>query len=305
MLKYGLREFCAELLHTGIPLRLSDGQPVMGRFFGETCEAKSVENLEKSTVFVQFNGRGYAWTAGTGRMGFRAQGLLELAPDFRIHEQAMYVYFRPIQVDTSAFSLLMTEKLLAETAVSIMGLNAEELGRAIVAAQLGRGFTAIRYDADGNTDFALGLVDEGETPFRHFEVIASPRTTVANGRTEFFSGQLDFLGKLHVEAEQEIVVTLHLEGTDRIDFAVLKDVSATPFLDRYLTRPGVSRLPVVPTFESTVQDTTVTRAKVRVPQGDYYLVLDHSSAVGGSSPAQAALPARVDYLVQIGSAEAP
>ena len=304
MLKFGLRQFCEELLHNGAPLRLSDGQPVMGRFFGETCEANSVENLEHSTIFVQFSGRGYSWTTGTGRMGFRAQGLLELAPDFRIYKQAMYVYFRPVQVDTSAFSLLMTERPLAEAAVSIMGLSAEELGKAIVSAQLGRGFTAIRYDADGNTDFALGLVDQGRTPFRYFDVVSSPRLTVANGRTEFSAGQLDFLGKIHVEDHQEIVVSLHLEGTERIDFALLKADSAAPFLDDYLTRPGTRPLSIVPTFQSVVQDATMTRAAVRVPSGDYYLVLDHSAAVGSSQPSQSSLPARVDYLVQTGNVEA-
>jgi hypothetical protein len=305
MLKFGLRQFCEELLHNGTPLRLSDGQPVMGRFFGETCEANSVENLEQSAIFVQFSGRGYAWTAGTGRMGFRSQGLLQLAPDFRIYKDAMYVYFRPVQVDTSAFSLLMTERPLAEAAVSIMGLNAEELGKAIVSAQLGRGFTAIRYDADGNTDFALGLVDEGRSPFRYFDVITSPRLTAANGRTEFSAGQMDFLGKIHVEHAQEIVVSLHLEGTERIDFALLKASSATPFLDDYLTNPGVRPLPVVPTFQSVVQDASMTRAAVSVPEGDYYLVLDHSKAVGSSQPSPRALPARVDYLVQTGNVGEP
>lgn len=300
MLTFGLKQFCAELLHNGTPLRLNDGQPVMGRFFGETCDAKGISDQERSTIFVQFGGKGYAWTAGTGRLGFRAQGLLELAPDFRIYEHEMYVYFRPVQVDTSDFELLMTERPLAQAAAQIMNLSEEEIGRAIISAQLGRGFTAIRYDADGHSDFALGLVDPGHAPFRHFQVISSPRTTLANGRTEFFLGQMDFLGKLHVHDNEEIVVTLHVEGTKKIDFAILKEESAAPYLKGYLTQPGVAPLPVVPTFEAIVEHGQPTRAQVKVPPGDYYLVLDHSSALGTTNPDASALPARVDYLVQTG-----
>ncbi len=301
MLKFGLREFCNELLHTGTPLRLADGQPVMGRFFGQSCQAKSIDNVETSSIFVQFGGRGYAWTAGTGRLGFRAQGLLELAPDFRIYKDAMYVYFRPIQVDTSDFELLMTERVFAQAATGIMGLSEEEVGQAIISAQLGRGFTAIRYDADGNTDFALGLVEEGQAPFRHFRVLSSPRLTTANGRTEFFAGQMDFLGKVHVEKDEEIVVTLHVEGTEQIDFLLLSEQSATPYLQTYLTKPGVERLGVIPTFQSVAYDRAPTRAQVKVPPGDYYLILDHSNAVGTTAPKPDALPARVDYLVQTGT----
>ena len=303
MLKFGLRQFCEELLHNGTPLRLADGQPVMGRFFGSHCEAKSIDNLEQSSIFVQFGGEGYAWTAGTGRMGFRAQGLLELAPDFRIYQDALYVYFRPIQVDTSDFELLMTEKVIAQAAAGIMGLNEKELGKAIISAQLGRGFTAIRYDADGNTDFALGLVDEGQAPFRHYRVLSSPRRTAASGRTEFFPGQMDFIGKIHVDEHQEIVVTLQVEGTEQIDFALLREESAEPYLQRYLTQPGTPRLSVVPSFVATAHEGTPTRAAVAVPKGHYYLVLDHSTAVGATAPEVSALPARVDYLVQTGSAD--
>lgn len=305
MIKFALGEFCRQLLNEGTPLRLADGQPVMGRYFGESCQAKSIDNLEKKSIIVQFGGRGYAWTAATGRLGFRAQGLLELAPDFRVYEDAMYLYFRPIQVDTSDFELLMSEQIIGRAAAQIAGLDEEELGRAIVSAQLSRGFTAIRYDADGHTDFALGLVNLGAVPFRHFRVMSSPHTTVANGRTELFVGQNDFLGKIVVKKQQSIRVTLQVEGTPEIDFALLEASSALPVLDRYLTKAGNAPLPVVPTFTAVATDQHLTRAEVRVPEGEYFLVLDHSRSWGQAEPSPAALPARIDYLVQIGSTERP
>jgi len=101
MIEFGLHEFCHQLLATGTPLRLDDDQPVIGRFFADSCQAKSIDATAHNTIMAQFGGRGYAWTLGTGRLGFRASGLLELKPDFRVYDGAMYVYFRPAKVDTS------------------------------------------------------------------------------------------------------------------------------------------------------------------------------------------------------------
>lgn len=301
MLKFGLNEFCNELMLRGAPLRLADGQPVIGRYFGDSCQAKSIDTLEKRTVIVQFDGRGYAWTAATGRIGFRARGLLELAPDFRVYKEAMYVYFRPVQVDTSDFELLMAEKPLAQAAAALAGLSEKEVGQSIINAQLGRGFTAIRYDIDGHTDFALGLVDQGDTPFRPYSVLASPRTTAANGRTEMFRGQQDYVGKIRVKKGEEVTLTLNLEGTEAVDFALVTAKTAEPHLQAYLRTPGTQKVASVPTFLSQATDTAKTRARIKVPPGDYFLVLDHSAAWGTETPAEGALPARVDYLIQTGA----
>jgi len=296
MLKFGLDEFCSELLKRGAPLRLEDGQPIVGRYFGETCQAKSIDTVEKSTIIVQFGGRGFAWTAGTGRLGFRAKGLLELAPDFRVHDDAMYVYFRPVLVDTSDFELLMTERKLAQSVAELAGVNEQKLGRAIIDAQLGRGFTAVRYDSDGHTDFALGLVDDGQAPFRPFTVVSSPRRTIANGRTELFSNQQDFLGRITLDQGEEISLTFRVEGTSAVDFALLSAERSTAHISRYLHEPGEIRPKATPSFLSTATAAAPTKARVKLPAGDYFLVLDHSSAWGSTSPAKDELPARVDYL---------
>lgn len=301
MLKFGLDEFCNELMLRGAPLRLSDGQPVIGRYFGDACQAKSIDTLEKRTVVVQFDGRGYAWTAATGRLGFRARGLLELAPDFRVEKEAMYVYFRPVQVDTSDFELLMAERSLAQAAAALSGLSEKEVGQAIINAQLGRGFTAIRYDIDGHTDFALGLVDQGDTPFRPYSVLASPRATSANGRTEMFRGQQDYVGKIRVKKGEEVSLTLNVEGTEAVDFALVTAKTAEPHLRAYLKTPGTQKVASVPTFLAQATSAAPTRARVRVKPGDYFLVLDHSAAWGKINPEDGSLPARVDYLIQTGA----
>lgn len=300
MLEYGLQEFCHQLLVSGVPLRLDDDQPVIGRFFAESCQAKSIDQSMDKTIVTQFGGRGYAWTIGTGRLGFRAQGLLELRPDFRVYDGAMYVYFRPTKVDTSDFEVLMTERKLTQAAITTVGLDETALGRAIIDAQLGRGFTAVRYDADGHTDFALGLIARGDTPFRPFEVVSSPRETAANGRTELFLGQQDYLGRVHVGPGQSLVLTAALDGTPSIDLAVLPAAGGAP-VRRYVETPGPQRPETPPAFRALLAKGAPLRAEPALEPGDYYVVFDHSDAFGSVSPAPDALPARVDYLVQVGA----
>lgn len=303
MLEFGLHEFCHQLLISGAPLRLADDQPVIGRYFADSCRAESIDEIADNTIIVQFGGQGYAWTAGTGRLGFRAKGLLELEPDFRVHEDSMYVYFRPVQVDTSDFQIMMVENPLAEATVETTGLDAEELGQAIIDAQLGQGFTVVRYDADGHTDFALGLIDEGDAPFRPYQVISSPKRTAANGRTELYVGQQDYLGKLQTKKGEAITITLEVEGTPAIDVALVPAQNGGAILNRYVRERG-PRNPQGPLpFYTKASSVAPLKAEIPVPAGDYYLLLDHSRAFGRAKPDKDTLPARVDYLVQVGKAE--
>jgi hypothetical protein len=84
----------------------------------------------------------------------------------------------------------------------------------------------------------------------------------------------------------------------------LSESAATPHLTRYLTKPGQVGARVVPTFLATATEEAPTKARVKVPEGDYYLVLDHSEAWGKTTPSEDALPARVDYLIQTGEPHA-
>lgn len=298
MIEFGLHEFCKQLLVSGAPLRLDDDQPVIGRYFADECQTKSLDKNGRQTIIAQFSGRGYAWTLGTGRLGFRASGLLEMAPDFMLHQGAMYVYFRPMQVDTSDFEVLLTEEKLTQAVMGVAGLDEQELGRAIIDAQLGRGFTVVRYDADGYTDFALGLVERGDVPFRPYQVISSPKDTLANGRSELFRGQQDYLGKLEVGKGEAITLTLDLEGTGAIDVAVLS-AAGSP-IDEYIRKPGPRHAPERPAFQAVLTSRAPLKAEVDVPPGSYFLVFDHSSALGSTNPDDKDLPARVDYLIQRG-----
>ena len=131
-------------------------------------------------------------------------------------------------------------------------------------------------------------------------MISSPRETIANGRTELSGGQLDFIGRLEVEKGQTMTLTMRVEGTDAIDFALLSEESARPYLDHHLTVPGTAKAQIVPSFQARATRDAPTRAQVLLPEGHYYLLLDHSTAWGETTPPENALPARVDYLIQLG-----
>jgi hypothetical protein len=300
LIRFGLKQFCDELLLGGAPIRISDDQPVVGRYFASSCEAKSLDDPGRRTIIAKFSGQGFAYSAATGRLGFRAGGLIEVAPDFRIHESALYVYFRPIQVDTSDFALLMTERQLARVAADLAQVDEAKVGQLIINAQLGRGFTVIRYDADGNSDFALGLIAPGERPFRPFTVLESPRRTLANGRTEIFPGQQDFLGKLRVESGQALTLTLRLEGASAVDVLVLSAEAGAETIQKYLSQPGPAAVTGGVVFQAKLAPGAPLRGTFSPPAGDYYLLLDDSDKVGQVAPPSGALPARIDYLLQVG-----
>jgi hypothetical protein len=299
IIRFGLRQFCDELLLGGAPIRLSDDQPVIGRYFATRCEAQSLDEPGRRTIIARFEGHGFAYSALTGRLGFRAAGLIELSPDFRLHESGLYVYFRPVQVDTSDFKLLLTEHELAHSVAEFAQIDENDIGQKIINTQLGRGFTVIRYDADGNSDFALGLVAPGERPFLPFTVRSSPRHTLANGRTEIYPGQQDYLGKLRVPPGEKLVLTLALAGATSADALVIPEATGTATIARYISSPG----PVVPSqavFQAEVGSGAPLRSELTLPAGDYYLLLDYTDRAGTSQPGTAALPARIDYLLQVG-----
>ena len=154
LLKYGLERFCFEMNRRGTPLKARDDQPVIGRFFADSCQSRALDDLDRKSFVVQFAGKGYVWTNITGRLGFATTGLVEYAPDFQLHDDgSLYVYFRPQRLDAISFETELFEYALVKTGMSIVGVDPDALGRQVVSTQLNRGFTVIRYDEEGHMDF--------------------------------------------------------------------------------------------------------------------------------------------------------
>ncbi len=302
ILRFGLEQFCAEMMARGAPIKLHDDDPVLGRFYADSCQSQTLDDQNRNSLVVQFGGRGYAWTNLTGRIGFRTRGLVEFSPDFRLEGDALYVYFRTERVETSEFSLTLVESPTATSALQASGVNPEQVGRSIVDGQLRRGFTVIRYDEEGLTDFELGLVPTGQKPFRPFTVVKSDKVTLGNGRTEVHPGQQDFIGRFDVpDDDQALTLTLKLDGVSHVDLALVPARNTPAMLDQYLAVGGPVALSVHPSFAAQVGSTAPFKAVVPLPPGQYFLVLDHSTAFGVSAPTGTSA-AKVDYLVQLGDA---
>jgi hypothetical protein len=300
MLKFGLDRFCEEMLAGGAPLKLADDQPVTGRFFAASCQSQILDEEARKSFIVQFQGKGYVWGNPVGRVGFTAAGLVEYNPDFQRHEGALYVYFRPRLVDATAFQPVMVESGAAQTAIAAMGVNPAELGKRVVDGQLRRGFTVIRWSDRGDTEFGMGVIELGERPLRPYSVTTEDKRVLYNERTELRPGQQDYVGAFTVEgSDQALYLTMSVDGAASIDAMIVPQAVGDTLVEAYVKTPGAQPLSGQALLDEIVPQGALAKRYVAVPEGRYYLVLDHSDRAGRSAPAGPSA-AKVDYLVLTG-----
>jgi hypothetical protein len=298
LLKFGLESFCEEMLKGGTPLKFSDDQPVIGRFFAAGCQTQILDEEHRKSFIVQYQGKGYAYGNPVGRIGFEAAGLIEYAPDFQLHEGALYVYFRPRLVDTSSFKTLMFESAATQTALGALGVNPESLGKRIVDSQLRRGFTVVRLSSKGETEFGMGIIPKGERPFHPFQVETADKRVLVNERTEVYPGQQDFVGAFTIEGSgQALYLTLSVDGAPSINAVVVPEALGAPLIDAYVKERGPRPIQGAVLDEAAPAGQAYRRF-VPLPAGRYYLVLDHGR---GAQPG-ANRAAKVDYLLMAGDA---
>ncbi len=305
ILKFGLDSFCSEMLKGGAPLKFGDDEPVVGRFFADSCESQVLDDDAHKSFIIQYTGKGYAWTNVTQRIGFTSHAVVEYETDFQLANGAMYVYFRPHQIDGAAFQTTLVESKLAQGGLAVASVNADQLGSHIVESQLRRGFTVIRKDGSGDTDFSLGLVPTGEAPFKPFEVKRTAKQILANERTEVHSNQQDYVGPFEVtDSNQAFYVTVAVDGVPNADVLVVPKPLGDTMLDQYLRQPGGASLTTPALLDETAtQGAAFWQRFVNVDPGRYYVVIDNSPQLGKTAPDAHALDdaaAKVDYLVLLG-----
>ncbi len=300
LLRYGLDRFCEEMMRRGVALKLQDDGVVSGRFFADSCHSQSLSDWDRKSIVVQFQGLGYTWNNLSGRLGFRATGLVEYAPDFQLHEGAMYIYFRPQRVDAISFETLLVESPVAQGGMSLMGFDPNRAGNEVVTSQLRRGFTVIREDSSGAMDFGVGYVPKGKRPFKPFTV-ESNKPSLANDRTVVHVGQQDIVGGLVVEGgDAALQLNLLLEGTPMVDVHLIPKSFGDIWLRSLVTVAGPAQPTAPPLVSAAVPAGQLWQTKVPVPEGVYYLVIDHSGVPPTLPPNTGQdLPARVDYSVQV------
>jgi hypothetical protein len=305
MLKFGLDRFCDEMKQAGAALKLTDQEPVLGRFFAESCSSQVIDDEARKSFVVQYTGKGYAWTNVTGKLGFTSRGLVEYAPDFQLSDGALYVYFRPKAVDAAAFQLVSLDSAVAQAGIAAAAgtLSPDEIGRHVLDSQLHRGFTVIRYGNDGRTDFGLGFIPKGQKPYKPFDITTTKRVLV-NERTEVHMQGQDFIGPLDVtDDDSALFVTAEVDGAENVDYQIVSKQLGDLMLDRYVRTAGPCPLLGAPAFDASASRSARTQQPVPLPVGQYFLVLDNSSVLGRSQPPAGAAgdnAARVDYAVMLG-----
>lgn len=305
ILKFGLKTFCEQMQNQGVALRLSSDHPVAGRFFARACQADVIDDDTNRNLTLKFAGIGYTWTNLTGRVGFEVLGTLELLPDFQLAaDSSMYVYFRTSRLDIPQMKVTLVESTAARGAAVLSNTDPEKIGREIMRSQLNRGFTVIRLNDSGQMEFAPGLLVLGQHPYHPFNVMSNDEVLV-NERTEIHRGQQDFIGSFKVDGNgKALALALAVDGAPGINVAVISAAQAQQLLDRYVHEAGPVSLVEPPRYLQNVSYGSLFRQTVPVPQGTYYILAQHLSTQGPSTPSSSGddRAAKVDYLLQMADA---
>jgi hypothetical protein len=306
LLKYGLESFCQEMTKRGAPLKLSDDQPSIGRFYPQRCDTRLMDDETSKSFLVQFLGSGYAWTNITKRMGFDAAGVIEYDPDFLLDQGSMYLYFRTKHIAATSFQSKMIENSAANAALLLApGGFAERFGRQVVAEELTRGFTVIRA-ADGSVDFGLGIVEKGKAPFHPYQIKGDAKTVLANERIEVHSAQREFLGPFEVDSQgKALFFTVGVDGAEAVDLFVVPKDAGDQWLQLYIQQPQTTPPMYAPLMADVAAAALPYRKALPVAKGRYYLIVDNTPTAGRVAPPANLLDDRaalVNYAVQLGDA---
>jgi hypothetical protein len=306
LLKYGLDTFCQEMTKRGAPLKLSDDQPSIGRFFPQRCDTRLVDDETGRSFLVQFLGWGYAWTNVTRRLGFDAAGVIEYDPDFLLDEGSMYLYFRTKHITATSFQAGMIENAAANAALAIAPAGfAERFGRQVVAEELTRGFTVIRRP-DGSVDFGLGIIEKGKAPFHPYQIKGDSKMVLANERIEVHGGQREFLGPFEVDSQgKALFFTVGVDGAEAVDLLVVPKDAGDQWLSIYVHQAATTPPQYAPLMSDVAPAAMPYRKALPVAKGRYYLVVDNTPTAGRVAPPANLFDDRaalVNYAVQLGEA---
>lgn len=300
---FGASRVCPEMLKMGVPLRLQNGQPAIGRFFPSTC-SYAVDD-QRRTVAVSFSGNGYGYMSPAKRIGFSVSSSVEFRPGIQLAGDKAYVFGQFNRIITGpTFQVNYIENPVVDVAANLPGIGsmANLFGNQVVAAELTRGFTVV--NTDKGNDFALGILTPPQLPAHPFDTSASERFTFINETVEVHQGERDYLGPFEVpEAGKSLFLNFSNQGP-ALDIMVVPRYVGDPWRDQY--QKGMLAAPPGQVIAGgPLQANMSDSRKYGLPPGSYYVVIDNTAAAGVVSPPVSIVPladamARVSYVVQLG-----
>lgn len=302
ILSSGLSEFCHQMTTHDAPLRLTNDSPVIGRFFPQHCAQQELQNGD---LYVTFDGFGYSWTNLSKKLTFSMNGSVDYNQDFRIDDSCnVYAYFQTRNISSSNFQSHVIEAPVAAFVNSLTSIG-DNFGKQIVSGQLAQGFTVIR-DGEGNVDFGLGIIAQGQHPVHPFDVHGTGRITYENLRTEVHQNERDFIGPIEIaDSGRALYLTATVDGAPAIDVLLMTKQDGDVALGLYYNYAAIGPLNANVQLSDVVPSGRPYQRTVPVPKGMYYVVLDNSPAAGQVAPVVNLLDDRaavVSYVVQVGDA---
>jgi hypothetical protein len=306
---FGASRMCPEMMKQGVPLRLQDRSPAIGRFFVNGC----TYNVDDARQVVQVNvsGTGYGYLAPAKRVGFQLTVSAEYRPDFLLAGDDAYVWAKLNRIVAGPnFQLGYVENKVVDLAANIppFGSIANTLGNQVVASELVRGFTVVHNDK--GDDFTLGLLQPPQRPHHPFEVTETDRFTFANETVELHTNQRDYLGPFEVpKGDEALYFSFQVQGPSPIGVYVVDKRTGDAWREGYQTGQPLGA-PPGPIFASGLLRPGVMESR-RFPlqAGQYYVVLDN---VASAAPTLPSLPgilspilgndasSVVSYVAQVG-----
>ena len=296
---FGASKICPEMLKRGVPLKLPQlGAASVGRFFPSQCNVQ-VDDARKAIVMTA-SGTGYVLLPFTRRVGFYVGMGVEYLPDFRLEEDAMYVWGKFGRfVAPPDLRILGVENPVVNLATQTpVGNVATVIGNGLVASEIGKGFTVVRLE-DGD-DFAIGHLDPPEKPKRHFKP-GEGHVVLASDLVSVYTRAREFLGPFEV-AQNDAALFLRARTSGApLTYAVVERSVGENWRRQYESAqplgpppgPLLSQGPIAP-----------GEANLGFPvnPGTYYIVLENAAPppLLGTAIGVGEQVAQVGYSVEIG-----
>jgi len=220
---FGASRICPEVLKRGVPIKLGFDTHSIGRFFPQQCQVR-VDDASR-TIVMHAGGSGYAMLPLARRVGFVAYVGVEYRPDFRMEEDALYVWGRFNRLVTPPdLRLVGVENPVVSLATRTpLGDVATLLGNGLLANELGRGFTVVRQD-DGD-DFTLGILMPPAKPKRPFAPGRGRTLVAADPAVTIGAASREYLGPIEVSSGgAALYLKLEIQGAPLVWAVVTRPV---------------------------------------------------------------------------------
>jgi hypothetical protein len=298
---FGASKMCPEMLKRGVPLKLAAfGNASVGRFFPSSCNVQVDDS--RQVIVMTAAGTGYVTLPFTRRVGFYVGMAVEYAPDFRLEEDAMYVWGKFNRFTTQPDMRIQgVENPVVNLATRTpVGDVATIIGNGIVASEIGKGFTVVRQD-DGD-DFAIGHLEPPEKPKRQFKA-GKGRVMLATDLTEVRPTSRDYLGPFEItDKKAALYVRAKIQGAPVV-YAVVERSVGDAWRRAYETAQPMTP-PPGPVLGQGAMAAGDVKLAFPLERGSYYLVVENQ-APAPFAPLGVALPgaeqiAYVSYIAEVG-----